>query len=144
MRFYKTAILSVIALAIGAGQASADNGWAVAARYGYGGFNNFAIRPYVPAPPYFALHPPVYYGARYARPYGDSPFAAFPQLQPGPGYHAKPYVDSWVTVNNPYCPAVVVPTPVASPVVQHAPVQPLLVDNPHFKSERTQLTQTVN
>jgi hypothetical protein len=31
-------------------------------------------------PPYFALNPPVYYGARYARPYGLSPFAAPPML----------------------------------------------------------------
>ncbi len=31
-----------------------------------------------PPPPYFALNPPVYYGARYARPYGMSPFASPP------------------------------------------------------------------
>lgn len=30
---------------------------------------------YVPVPPYFALHPPVYYGERYFRSYGGSPFA---------------------------------------------------------------------
>ncbi len=30
---------------------------------------------YVPVPPYFALHPPVYYGHRYYRSYGGSPFA---------------------------------------------------------------------
>ncbi|MEM9644834.1 MAG: hypothetical protein AAF989_07560 [Planctomycetota bacterium] len=29
-------------------------------------------------PPYFALNPPVYYGARYSRPYGISPFASPP------------------------------------------------------------------
>lgn len=144
MRFYKTAILSVIALAMTAGQASADNGWAIASLYGYGGFNNFAIRPYVPAPPYFALHPPVYYGARYARPYGESPFAALPQLQPSPGYHAKPYVDRSVTISNPYCPAAATSAPVATPVVEHKPVQPLTIDNPYFKGERTQLTQAVN
>ena len=29
-------------------------------------------------PPYFALNPPVYYGARHSRPYGLSPFASPP------------------------------------------------------------------
>ncbi len=103
MRFYRSAILTLLATALMAGQASADFGYGlgVAALYGYGGFNNFGIRPYVPAPPYFSVHPPVYYGARYARPYGDSPFAALPQLQPAKGYHAKPYVDYSVTIDNP-------------------------------------------
>ena len=32
----------------------------------------------LPTPPYFALNPPVYYGARHARPYGMSPFASPP------------------------------------------------------------------
>ena len=30
---------------------------------------------YIPVPPYFALHPPVYYGQRVYRSYGESPFA---------------------------------------------------------------------
>jgi hypothetical protein len=33
-----------------------------------------------PTPPYFAIHPPVYYGQRYSRPYGISPFPAMPEL----------------------------------------------------------------
>jgi hypothetical protein len=45
--------------------------------YGFGGFA--ASSPYslgqVPVPPYFALHPPVYYSAPVARPYGYSPYA---------------------------------------------------------------------
>ncbi|MCC9603169.1 hypothetical protein LOC67_21680 [Stieleria sp. JC731] len=40
-------------------------------------------------PPYFALNPPVYYGARYARPYGMSPFAAPPMVEAGPGYRGR-------------------------------------------------------
>ena len=42
----------------------------------------------LPLPPYFALHPPVYYGTRYARPYGVSPFAAPPQVQVPSDYAA--------------------------------------------------------
>ncbi len=44
----------------------------------------------VRTPPYFALNPPVYYGNRYARPYGDSPFASPPLLTAPAGYHAHP------------------------------------------------------
>ena len=49
---------------------------------GYGGYDNGYVYPYfyrvrsIPTPPYFALHPPVYYGPRLLyRPYGNSPFA---------------------------------------------------------------------
>lgn len=48
---------------------------------GLGGFGlGYGIsRPYasgrIPTPPYFALHPPVYYSAPVARSYGYSPFA---------------------------------------------------------------------
>ena len=40
-------------------------------------------------PPYFATNPPVYYGARHARPYGFSPFAAPPLVLPGSDYHSR-------------------------------------------------------
>jgi len=40
-------------------------------------------------PPYFAVNPPVYYGARYARPYGISPFPALPQVSAPQGYRAR-------------------------------------------------------
>lgn len=40
-------------------------------------------------PPHFALNPPVYYGARHARPYGLSPFAAPPVAAPGPNYQSR-------------------------------------------------------
>lgn len=46
--------------------------------YGIGGFGTLGS-PYalgrVPEPPYFALHPPVYYSQPVARTYGYSPFA---------------------------------------------------------------------
>lgn len=40
-------------------------------------------------PPYFATNPPVYYGARHARPYGISPFASPPMVQAGEGYRSR-------------------------------------------------------
>jgi hypothetical protein len=59
-------------------------------QFGYTlGYQN-SFRNRLPAPPYFAVYPPVYYGQRYRRPYGDSPFASWPTLQSAPGYHAVP------------------------------------------------------
>ena len=56
--------------------------------YAQGYQNSFRNR--LPTPPYFAIYPPVYYGKRFERPYGDSPYAAFPQLQSAPNYHPVP------------------------------------------------------
>lgn len=43
----------------------------------------------MPTPPYFALNPPVYYGARHARPYGMSPFASPPLVAPADNYRGR-------------------------------------------------------
>ncbi len=40
-------------------------------------------------PPYFAMNPPVYYGARHSRPYGISPFASPPVVSAGANYHSR-------------------------------------------------------
>jgi len=59
-------------------------------QFGYSlGFQN-SFQNRLPTPPYFAIHPPVYYGKRYERPYGDSPFASFPQLRSAPDYYPVP------------------------------------------------------
>ena len=66
--------------------------------YGFGGWSGFGGNPgwwnqpafgvagslygsgYVPVPPYFSIHPPVYYSSRIIyRPMGDSPFAYLPR-----------------------------------------------------------------
>ncbi|TWU41537.1 hypothetical protein Q31b_29860 [Novipirellula aureliae] len=54
----------------------------------YGGFGAGFGSGYR-TPPYFSVHPPVYYGARYARPYGISPFPALPQVSAPQGYKAR-------------------------------------------------------
>lgn len=69
---------------------------------GYAAQGNFSFAPFgfyqpygavygtsLRTPPYFALNPPVYYGARYSRPYGLSPFAAPPMLSPPADYHGR-------------------------------------------------------
>ena len=62
----------------------------------------------VPTPPYFAIHPPVYYGRRVGMPYGNSPFPRPPrpvvrarsqpvQYAPRPGIMIEnPYVENKV------------------------------------------------
>jgi hypothetical protein len=44
----------------------------------------------IPTPPYFAINPPVYYGSRYARPYGASPFASPPIVRGSTDYGVRP------------------------------------------------------
>ena len=107
--------------------------------FGYGGYGGYGgglgMQAYIPAPPYFALHPPVYYGQRYTRPYGASPFAAWPQLQANPNYAPRPQVDNASIIVNPYCGdgcAEAVGPPVVG-VTQVAPAEPLVIDNPHYE-----------
>ncbi|MEO1614621.1 MAG: hypothetical protein AAFV88_02150 [Planctomycetota bacterium] len=78
----------------------------------YGAQYSSSIR----TPPYFATNPPVYYGARHARPYGMSPFAAPPMVTAGPEYRGR-------LRSNFYLPASEYEmAPVSAPV---APCQPM-------------------
>ncbi len=110
-----------------------DCGWAMATLYGYGGgWNNRPVVVNNFTPPYFAMHPPVYYGARYYRPYGDSPFASWPQLQANPAYMPQQQAmnKSVMSIENPHYAAAiqVVPqyAPTAFPEVHpDVPAQPI-------------------
>ena len=66
-----------------------------------------AFRNRLPTPPYFSIYPPVYYGKRYERPYGESPYASFPLLGQIPNYAPVP-AESRVgvpqTIVNPHAP----------------------------------------
>lgn len=81
---------------------------------GYGGFGNpWAWGPsvqtlgYIPTPPYFALHPPVYYSHNVRRPYGVSPFpitsyspsssVVYERPTPEPQVVVNPYVEQDIT-----------------------------------------------
>jgi hypothetical protein len=75
---YLFATILAAAIAASATDAQAQYPW------GFGGYDGPAwFGPYrnlygtarVPVPPYYALHPPVYYSHPVARPYGTSPFA---------------------------------------------------------------------
>jgi len=47
-------------------------------------------------PPYFSLNPPVYYGARHARPYGMSPFASPPMVSASDSYRGRLATDFYL------------------------------------------------
>ncbi|MCD0461578.1 hypothetical protein [Roseiconus lacunae] len=72
-------------------------------------------------PPYFALNPPVYYGARHARPYGMSPFAAPPMVEAGPGYRGR--LTNEFVYPEYEKPAPACPTCSANPCVSHAKIK---------------------
>lgn len=73
---------------------------------GYGGFGYYGSD--IPAPPYYAIHPPVYYSHSVARPYGISPFAissyqpsqrvVYQAPTPEPQVVINPYVSTEVPV----------------------------------------------
>jgi hypothetical protein len=82
----RRALLVVAVLAVLAVQTPAQAQWGMGGGLGYGGFGTSYFGNGLPAgwytgvqgrmPPYFALHPPVYYSGQIVRiPYGASPFA---------------------------------------------------------------------
>jgi hypothetical protein len=90
------AFLAAGLLALAGQTASAQGPWG---GVGYGGFGYGYGYPYfttsVPTPPYFALHPPVYYSLPVPRTYGYSPFAY-------PGCVMTPELVAPETIINPH------------------------------------------
>ena len=112
MKAFRIMVLSAAALFVGVAMestASAD-GFAtpsagLGAYYAGGfpayGFGGYFSSPYamdrIPTPPYFAIHPPVYYSAPFPRTYGYSPFA-----YPGTVRTPEIEVTKPVMIENPY------------------------------------------
>ncbi len=80
--------VAIVALSFVCPSTQAQDPYAFQFGYSLGYQNSFRNR--LPAPPYFAVYPPVYYGKRFERPYGDSPYASSPQLRSAPNYHPEP------------------------------------------------------
>ena len=136
MKFFKTLMLTLVISAFSQAVVSAHNGLGLAYLYGYRGFAS-GTRSYGPPPPYFSMHPPVYYGKRYSRPYGVSPFAAWPQLQANPAYAPERAIRRTQYIVNPHfrdVPSQIVPTqtPLGG-VVKSLPAKPVEFDNPYFQ-----------
>ena len=102
-------------------------------------FNSFGFRSssslyglgYVPVPPYFALHPPVYYGDRVHSSYGLSPFAGGP-YGPMPRQAAAPAM----IINRTVPPA----KTDQKDATQTAAVEPQLIINPFVKQPEVLVT----
>ena len=80
----RTAIFAACVAVCLAVPGSASAYWPYLGYGGYGwGWGHIQPTNYVPAPPYYAVHPPVYYSPHItARHYGASPFAWLPGMQP--------------------------------------------------------------
>lgn len=69
-------------------------------------------------PPYFSLNPPVYYGARHARPYGVSPFASPPMVSPAANYQSRlrsQFLEPQVPTPGPAPRSMYLPEPMCNP-----------------------------
>jgi hypothetical protein len=142
-------VFTTLLVLLPSSSASACDGGNLALAYLFG-YNNFQGRAGVfnnYTPPYFSLHPPVYYGERYYRPYGASPFAAWPQLQPNASYAPRLGlgVRSPAMIENPHCCETgamhseeVAP---AVPGVVSKQTGPLVIDNPYFIEDESRLTK---
>jgi hypothetical protein len=91
----KKTILTIglaLASAMTAGQADAFHGPGNLGFMPFGFYQPYGVRysNAVRTPPHFAINPPVYYGSRYARPYGESPFASPPLLSAPSSYQVQP------------------------------------------------------
>lgn len=69
--------------------------------------------------PYFALHPPVYYGQKVARPYGYSPFAVPPAMVPAES-RAIPQQVEFQEVENPFFRSEPAPVPTPEPISEQS------------------------
>ena len=127
-------VLSVLALM--PRPASAYDGYlnALGNLRGFGVSGSLYGLGYLPVPPYFAVHPPVYYGQRYFRTYGESPYAR-------PARAARPLNVSVQLVTNPFVeqlPSVMPELPAGdleTAKKQTVAVRPKMIINPYYKAD---------
>jgi len=127
--------LAVLFLLIGTPRVTqAWNGW----HYGLGNMPAFGCSGslyglgYVPVPPYFALHPPVYYGTRYYRAYGGSPFARRAARPRTNRVTARVIMNPYIAAKRAAKPA---PKPPAEPESKTA--QARMIYNPYYHANDT-------
>jgi hypothetical protein len=139
MKRFVLVFAGLLSLALAAPATAADypvNIW-------YGGGNGYfggdfgRISPYssglIPMPPYFAIHPPVYYSAPVPRAYGWSPFA-YPEYVMTP--EAKPPVKPAMFLN----PFVDPPKPAVEKKIEHkSAAMPKIMLNPFVEQNRVEV-----
>jgi hypothetical protein len=112
-------------------------GWGHA--FGDGGFSNLYNQGFIPVPPYFSLHPPVYYSVPVPRTYGYGPFAypgsvPTPDVQLGPEEIVNPHVEPEDEDGAPEAEEAAAKTAAASRPA------PLVVRNPFVEQHDVKLT----
>ncbi|MDG2380318.1 MAG: hypothetical protein P8N76_01460 [Pirellulaceae bacterium] len=94
------------------------------------GWFGYRSSPYslglIPVPPYFSLHPPVYYSMPVPRTYGYSPYAY-------PGHVRTPEVEMAEVIENPHVEA----KPAIKPAIDNGlkTASYKIIDNPFVRSE---------
>ena len=136
------AIIAAAFMLLGSASAQAQCGGFGALGYGgiggYGllGLNGNAYRSgRVPTPPYFALHPPVYYSQAVSRTYGHSPFA-YPGTKETPAAAPAPKA---AMIENPHVKPAAAAKEESKPKLNLKQITQLEVVNPFFKSNATKL-----
>lgn len=118
MKRFGSSVLALAILAVWGASASraCDYGlpW-----FGYGYSGSLYGLGYLPAPPYFAVHPPVQYSGPVAHAYGESPFARRPSEPPAVAAASRR------VVVNPY-------VSVTTVEKAEAPSAPRVIANPYF------------
>jgi len=104
--------------------------------FGYRSSSSLYGLGYIPVPPYYALHPPVYYSHPVPYPYGASPFARLPARGFEIDVSPRPIV-------NPYIPLGTETLPESeAPVETEATASaPKLIANPFYTAPETELAQ---
>lgn len=121
---------------------NACNGWSgFGNRYAFGSSGSLYGLGYLPVPPYFAVHPPVYYGQRYFRSYGGSPYARR-AAQPQPAHVAARVILNPHVVKQPAVPPA--PQPPAPPKPETKTAQAQLIINPYYQPSEGRVAQTVS
>lgn len=136
MKIAKFLVVLAVALGSWPSVAKADD-WGslgLAYMFGYNSFNQPQLATYNASVPYFSLHPPVYYGQRYMRPYGASPFASWPQLNTHPGYAPRPARSTVTVIDNPYAKGMS-SRPGAQGIVTIEPAKSTIIDNPYADAD---------
>lgn len=121
------AAIGLVGTVVGEANAQGFGGRTGLPWFGYGYSGSLYGLGRLPVPPYYAIHPPVYYSLPQARPYGHSPFAYDGNYHPPIKVTPRIY-------RNPHIEALPLPDPVeAAPETSTSTAR--LIVNPYYSAE---------
>jgi len=133
-----TGVLVLVALCAAPSLTRAYDGccpqsWLDAPGFGCGG--SLYGLGYIPVPPYYALHPPVYYGQQYYRSYGESPFARTDYSSRPQRIRAQVIINPFVEQPAPSAAPPAPPADEAKPAPDQVTAGPQVIINPYYQVE---------